>query len=72
MRVQIELQTKTRIAIAHVAEKRLLLRVRDDMSLKLTVIDEGFSTIFPGTDVSFLAMGVRDVAKHSWAVQKAF
>ena len=70
MRVQIELQTKTRIA--HVAEKRLLLRVRDDVSLKLTVIDEGFSAIFPGTDVSFLAMGVRDVAKHSWAVQKAF
>lgn len=70
MRVQIELQTKTRIA--HVAEKRLLLRVRDDVSLKLTVIDEGFSAIFPGADVSFLAMGVRDVAKHSWAVQKAF
>lgn len=42
------------------------------MSLKLTVIDEGFSAIFPGADVSFLAVGVRDVAKHSWAVQKAF
>ena len=42
------------------------------MSLKLTVIDESFSAIFPGTDVSFLAVGVRDVAKHSWAVQKAF
>lgn len=70
MRVQIELQTKTRIA--HVAEKRLLLRVRDDVSLKLTVIDEGFSAIFPGADVSFLAVGVSDVAKHSWAVQKAF
>ena len=70
MRVQIELQTKTRIA--HAAEKRLLLRVRDDVSLKLTVIDEGFSAIFPGADVSFLAVGVRDVAKHSWAVQKAF
>ena len=70
MRVQIELQTKTRIA--HVAEKRLLLHVRDDVSLKLTVIDEGFSAIFPGADVSFLAVGVRDVAKHSWAVQKAF
>ena len=70
MRVQIELQTKA--CVTHVAEKRLLLRVRDDVSLKLTVIDEGFSAIFPGTDVSFLAMGVRDVAKHSWAVQKAF
>ena len=70
MRVQIELQTKTRVT--HVTEKRLLLRVRDDMSLKLTVIDEGFSAIFPGADVSFLAVGVHDVAKHSWAVQKAF
>ena len=70
MRVQIELQTKT--CVANVAEKRLLLRVRDDVSLKLTVIDEGFSAIFPGADVSFLAVGVRDVAKHSWAVQKAF
>ena len=70
MRVQIELQTKTRIA--HVAEKRLLLRVRDDVSLKFTVIDECFSAIFPGADVSFLAVGVSDVTKHSWAVQKAF
>ena len=70
MRVQIELQTKA--CVTHVAEKRLLLRVRDNVSLKLTVIDEGFSAIFPGADVSFLAMGVRDVAKHSWAVQKAF
>ena len=70
MRVQIELQPKARVT--HVPEKRLLLRVRDDMSLKLTVIDESFSAIFPGTDVSFLAVGVRDVAKHSWAVQKAF
>ena len=70
MRVQIELQPKARVT--HVTEKRLLLRVRDDMSLKLTVIDEGFSAIFQGADVSFLAVGVRDVAKHSWAVQKAF
>ena len=70
MRVQIELQPKARVT--HVTEKRLLLRVRDDMSLKLTVIDEGFSAIFPGADVSLLAVGVRNVAKHSWAVQKAF
>ena len=70
MRVQIELQPKARVT--HVTEKRLLLRVRDDMSLKLTVIDESFSAIFPGTDVSFLAVGVRDVAKLSWAVLIAF
>ena len=59
MRVQIELQPKARVT--HVTEKRLLLRVRAAMSLKLTVLDQVFSAIFPGADVAFLQLCDRDL-----------